>query len=163
MKFFYQIGANIFEVELEKMTDGYRAKLKGAVHEVEIIRAADDELNLLIDGQPHMVYLATNGATRLIAYDGKTYALTATPRFASRHHAPQAHSDENAIRAPMPGQVRTVQAEKDETVKSGQTLLILEAMKMEIKIQAPRNGKITQLKVKVGDLVEREQILAEIE
>ena len=45
----------------------------------------------------------------------------------------------------------------------GQTLLVLEAMKMEIRIQAPRDGKVMKLFVEQGQTVEREQILIEID
>jgi len=162
MKFSYRSGDQIFEIELEQTAGSYRAKLNGDEREVEIIRAADGEFNLVIDGQPLTVYFAMNGATRFIAYDGKTYALSAATRGASRQTASQAHSDENAVRAPMPGQVRAVQAKEGDAVERGQTLLILEAMKMEIKIVAQRPGKVAALKVKVGDLVEREQVLVEI-
>ena len=99
MKFASQIGARIFEIELEKTARGYRANGES---EIEIVRAGDGELNLLIDGQPHTVYFAINGAARFIAYDGKTYALNAATRDVSRHDASQPHSDEDAIRAPMP-------------------------------------------------------------
>ena len=45
----------------------------------------------------------------------------------------------------------------------GQTLLVLEAMKMEIRIQAPMDGVVKKLLVKQGQTVEREQVLVEIE
>jgi pyruvate carboxylase subunit B len=56
-----------------------------------------------------------------------------------------------------------VNVEEGETVSKGQTLLVLEAMKMEIRIHAPREGVIQKLFVKQGQTVEREQILIEIE
>ena len=162
MKFSYQIGAQIFEIELEKTASGYCAKINGEDRKVEIVRAADGELNLLVDGQPRTVYFAMNGTARFIAYDGKTYALNAATRGASRHSSAQAHSGEDAIRAPMPGQVRAVNVAVGDAVESGQTLLLLEAMKMEIKIITPRAGKIAKMNVKIGDLVEKEQVVAEI-
>jgi biotin carboxyl carrier protein len=63
----------------------------------------------------------------------------------------------------MPGQVRAVNVSEGDAVTKGQTLLVLEAMKMEIRIQAPRDGKIMKLFVKQGQTVEREQLLIEIE
>ena len=63
----------------------------------------------------------------------------------------------------MPGQVRAVNVAEGESVTKGQTLLVLEAMKMEIRIQAPRDGKVAKLFVQQGQTVEREQMLIEIE
>jgi len=65
--------------------------------------------------------------------------------------------------APMPGLVRSVSVVEEEAVKKGQTLLVLEAMKMEIRIQAPLDGLVKKLLVKQGQTVEREQVLIEIE
>jgi pyruvate carboxylase subunit B len=48
-------------------------------------------------------------------------------------------------------------------VTKGQTLLVLEAMKMEIRIQAPRDGIVVELLVKAGQTVEREQILVKMD
>jgi len=49
-----------------------------------------------------------------------------------------------------------------EAVTKGQTLIVLEAMKMEIRVQAPRDGIVKKLFVKQGQTVEREQMLVEI-
>jgi biotin carboxyl carrier protein len=62
----------------------------------------------------------------------------------------------------MPGQVRIVNVNAGDLVTKGQTLLVLEAMKMEIRIQAPQTGKIKAVLVKPGQTVEREQILIEM-
>jgi biotin carboxyl carrier protein len=63
----------------------------------------------------------------------------------------------------MPGLVRSVNIENGEAVSKGQTLLVLEAMKMEIRIQAPKDGTVQKLFVKQGQTVEREQILVEVD
>ena len=67
------------------------------------------------------------------------------------------------LTAPMPGQVREVNVSDGDAVTKGQTLMILEAMKMEIRIQAPGDGVVKLLAVKQGDIVEREQVLIVVE
>jgi biotin carboxyl carrier protein len=67
------------------------------------------------------------------------------------------------LTAPMPGVIRGVNVGEGESVTKGQTLMVLEAMKMEIRIQAPFNGVVKSLAVKVGQTVEREQILIVLE
>jgi biotin carboxyl carrier protein len=49
-----------------------------------------------------------------------------------------------------------------ETVEMGQTLIVMEAMKMEIRITAPADGKIAKLHVQQGDTVDRGQLLVEV-
>jgi biotin carboxyl carrier protein len=63
----------------------------------------------------------------------------------------------------MPGQVRAVNVGEGEAVTKSQTLLVLEAMKMEIRIHAPQDGVVKKLFVQQGQIVEREQALIEIE
>ncbi len=62
----------------------------------------------------------------------------------------------------MPGQVRAVNVKEGDAVTKGQTLLLLEAMKMEIRVQSPRDGLVKKLYVQQGQTVEREQLLVEI-
>ena len=63
----------------------------------------------------------------------------------------------------MPGQVRAVNVGEGDAVTKGQTLLVLEAMKMEIRIHAPQDGTVKKLFVKQGQTVEREQSLLSVE
>lgn len=63
------------------------------------------------------------------------------------------------LRAPMPGAVRAVLAKAGERVQKGQTLLVLEAMKMELKISAPFGGQVENLSAVIGQSVERGQLL----
>ena len=62
----------------------------------------------------------------------------------------------------MPAQVREVQVAAGERVEKGQTLLLLEAMKMEIRIKAPTGGLVKKLLVSSGQSVDKEQLLVEI-
>jgi biotin carboxyl carrier protein len=73
------------------------------------------------------------------------------------------HHAAGELTAPMPGQVRTVNVSEGDAVTKGQTLLVLEAMKMEIRVQAPRDGVVSSVLVTGGQTVEREQILVKIE
>jgi biotin carboxyl carrier protein len=73
------------------------------------------------------------------------------------------HHAAGELTAPMPGQVRAVNVSEGDAVTKGQTLLLLEAMKMEIRVQAPRDGVVKKLFVQQGQTVDREQMLIEIE
>ena len=62
----------------------------------------------------------------------------------------------------MPGQVLDVRVENGDHVEAGQVLLVLEAMKMEIRVTAPYAGRINKLSVVAGDVVERGYVLVEV-
>ena len=108
-----------------------------------------------------ILHAAADGETRWIAFNGRTYELRRPPAARSRRTG-AADSVEGVLRAPMPGQVRSVEVAVGDAVEKGQTLLLLEAMKMEIRIQAPQDGTVAALPVSPGQQVEREQVLVEI-
>ncbi|MCB9457792.1 MAG: biotin/lipoyl-binding protein [Anaerolineaceae bacterium] len=62
----------------------------------------------------------------------------------------------------MPGQVVNVLVAVGDSVTRGQTLVVLEAMKMEIRVAAPGDGTVRRLLVAQGDVVERGQLLLEV-
>lgn len=67
------------------------------------------------------------------------------------------------IKAPMPGLIIQIAVQAGSEVKKGDTLLILEAMKMENVIKSPRDGKIKTVKAEVRSAVEKNQLLIEFE
>ncbi|WOD43628.1 acetyl-CoA carboxylase biotin carboxyl carrier protein subunit [Hwangdonia lutea] len=69
----------------------------------------------------------------------------------------------DSIKAPMPGLILEIQVEANQEVKENDTLLILEAMKMENIITSPRDGIIKSISVTKGDAVEKNQLLIEFE
>ncbi len=66
---------------------------------------------------------------------------------------PATSSSPGAVKSPLPGVILSVDCKVGDTVKRGQKILVLEAMKMENNINADRDGKITEIKVNKGDSV----------
>lgn len=64
------------------------------------------------------------------------------------------------VTAPMPGKILAIKANVGQTVKSGEVLIVLEAMKMENEIVAPDNGTVASINVSVGAMVESSTLLA---
>jgi len=71
--------------------------------------------------------------------------------------------DQEAIEAPMPGNIWKLVAKEGQQVKAGEVILILEAMKMENEIVAPRDGKLVKILVNEGNSVNTGDKLAIIE
>lgn len=67
----------------------------------------------------------------------------------------------NNIKAPMPGLIINLKVNEGDSVKAGDQLLILEAMKMENILKSPGDGVVKKIKVKKGDSVEKNQVLIE--
>jgi len=147
-------------IDLTPSGKSYRATMGDKTVDVEIILAEDGLLELLIDGERVSAHISSDNAKRWVTINGRTTLLTkssGTKRSGAKHE----HSGE--LTAPMPGQVRAVNVSEGDAVTKGQTLIVLEAMKMEMKIQAPMDGTVGKVFVEQNETVEREQILIEIE
>ncbi|MEO6154944.1 MAG: acetyl-CoA carboxylase biotin carboxyl carrier protein subunit, partial [Thermomonas sp.] len=70
---------------------------------------------------------------------------------------------EHRIRAPMPGRVVLVQAKPGDAVSAGDVVLVIEAMKMELALKAPRDGVVEEVRVTAGEFVEADAVLATLE
>jgi len=127
--------------------------------QAEILHAEIGKLDLLIDGQRVTAYVSSDNAKRWVTVNGQTFVITKSSGARKGGHA---HHAAGELTAPMPGQVRAVNVSEGDAVTKGQTLLVLEAMKMEIRVQALQNGLVKKLLVKQGQTVEREQMLIEI-
>ena len=65
----------------------------------------------------------------------------------------------NTLKAPMPGLIIDLKVKAGDTVKAGEPLLVLEAMKMENIIKSPGDGEVKAVNIKKGDRVEKNQVL----
>ena len=116
------------------------------------------ERQIWLDGRRHAVVLASDGSRVLVFCGGRTFAFERGE--ARRARTAEASGD---LLAPMPGRIRRALVGEGERVERGQVVLVLEAMKMEHAIRAPRGGVVARLPHAEGDLVEAGAELALIE
>jgi 3-methylcrotonyl-CoA carboxylase alpha subunit len=76
--------------------------------------------------------------------------------------ADAADHGEASLEAPMPGTVVQLRVEPGASVREGETLVVMESMKMEISIAAPRDGSVAEVLVTAGDQVDRGATLIEL-
>ena len=97
-------------------------------------------------------------------YEVEIEEMTGAPAAAPVATAPAAPAGAGErVAAPMPGNILSVNVAAGDTVKKGQVLMILEAMKMENEIMAPCDGKVTSVAVTKGAAVESGALLCTIQ
>lgn len=111
------------------------------------------KFNITVNGQTYEVEVEEAGAVQSAAP-----AAAAAPKPA----AAAAPADGVKIEAPMPGTILTVNAKVGQAVKSGDTLMVLEAMKMENEILAPQDGTVKAVQVSQGATVQTGDLLVVI-
>jgi biotin carboxyl carrier protein len=110
----------------------------------------------------HNRYLVREGASATIAYgvatsaetwvflNGRVYTIAT-----DRGHARRASTDEaDALAAPMPATVVKIEVAPGQTVTRDSLLIMLEAMKMELPIRSPRDGTVTAIHCRTGEIVQ---------
>ncbi len=104
-----------------------------------------------------------NGTAYEVEIEEMTGAPAAAPVAAPAAAAPVAAGTGESITSPMPGNILAVNVAAGDMVKKGQVLMVLEAMKMENEIMAPRDGKVTAVAVTKGAAVESGALLCTIQ
>lgn len=161
MRFRYQVGQQAVSIAIDRQDDRYRAVIDGVIYEAEVLDSQPGKLTVSLGGRPAILYWAADGGNKWISMQGCTYLLEKPADPSARRSGSQ--SSEGILRAPMPALVRAVLAFAGDEVEKGQPLLLLEAMKMEIRLTAPIQGRIVRLEVAEGQTVERYAMLLEIQ
>ena len=123
-----------------------------ATVEVRSLSASSARVRLEIDGVAHEGQVLVGPREVLVAYQGQTYALRRPDAF-----GPDGRTtlSDGSVSAPMPGTVLAVNVTVGAVVVEGQTMAVMEAMKMELALKAPITGTVTDVDVVVGDQVDR--------
>ncbi|KAE8765574.1 biotin carboxylase N-terminal domain-containing protein [Georgenia thermotolerans] len=117
--------------------------------------AAGQAVRLEVDGAWHRAVVERRGDSVAVVHEGEAHVFAVADRLVQAVAAPA----DGLVSAPMPGLVRAVAVRAGEAVSAGQTLGVLEAMKMEMPLRAPCAGTVTRVTAAVGDQVELGQPL----
>lgn len=171
MEFRYQHHDQEYTLRLDPAGENnYTATIGENTYTVQLQRHQSGELWLMIDGKRLHAYVANTKISptappknyvALLDPTASIYEFTKIQTGSARRKTSGAGGD--SLNAQMPGQVTQVLVAEGDIVKQGQPLLILEAMKMEIRLTAPHNGTVARLLVKPGDTVDRGQQLVEVQ
>ncbi len=160
MELQFRIDAELKTIKIEREGENYRAQIDDRVYAVRLEADPAGEMIFSANDDRHTVFIAVDGSKYFVAIDGDVIELTISDERPSRrgnHH----HRDDS-LSASMPGQVTKVLVSEGDAVERGQALVVLEAMKMEIKITAPHAGRVAKVLIRQGQVVDRGQTLIEL-
>ncbi len=124
-------------------------------------RLADGVLSARFDEDAHR-FLVRAEPGRLLLHDGDR-RLQLEPVEVYRRDSDTSAAQHDQVRAPMPGRVVVVRASQGDSVVAGQELVVVEAMKMELALKAPRDGVIASVAAVAGDFVDADAVLVALE
>ncbi len=138
----------------------YKYTIGGQEYNVEIGEVIDNVVNVVVNGETFSV------ETEKTAEPEKKKPVLGQPKKedAAKETTPAANvNTNNALRAPLPGVVTEIKVEVGQEVSAGDTLVVLEAMKMANNLESEKSGKVTAICVKVGESVMEDTPLVVVE
>lgn len=144
----------------------YEVRIGGRTHQVDAFRHDYGTISLLVDRESFSVQLDQRTAEVKVHVRDSTYPLEILDerRLRMRRAAGKFTVEGRQIlAAPMPGKIVKVLARVGDTVREGQGVLVMEAMKMENEMRSPKDGKLVELHVAEGQAVEGGAKLATVE
>lgn len=158
----YRIGEAIKTVTVERDGDRFRVTVGDRVYPVAAGQLERGQLSLEVEGRRLRAYVARDGLRRFVAITGQTWTFERVQGQGQRR-GPKGAAGQGSLEASMPGVVLDVLVGEGDEVERGQTLVLLEAMKMELRVTAPCAGRVQEVCCVAGEVVERGQLLVELE
>jgi biotin carboxyl carrier protein len=159
------VDGEVRRISVEVRDAGVVIREGDAVLEAEVRRVSPNELGFRLGDLSVRVFLARDGERTFVSVEGRQYVVSESRAEAGR---PGEGDDKGAggslrVKAPMPGKVTKLAVSVGEEVRKNQTLVIVEAMKMENEIKTSIDGVVAKVHAAVGDLVDADKVLIEVE
>ena len=153
------------ELEIAELSAlSYRVKIGGAEHDLDVRRVGPTSFSILVCDRSFDFDVVRDGEELVVA--SRAGAIRVTLADANRSARRQDHSQATGpveVKAMMPGRIVNVLIKEGDEVAYRQGLVVVEAMKMENEVRAPKAGKIRQVRVSPAQTVERGELLVVIE
>ena len=162
MNYKFNVLEKTYKINFEKADDLFEViindKQKYNISDVEV------ESNLIsfkADDKIHNIYCFSDKDKTHLSIDGENYILEFEKGKTSKAKSNQQKG--NSVFSPMPGLLVKVPVSIGDEVKSGETLAIVEAMKMQNELSSPRDGIVKKINGKEGEQVDALQVIVELE
>ena len=171
MQYEVEVAGRVCQVAVHRTGNTFDVTLDGRLWRVDAAHAGTDAMSIVVvapggsSAESHDVGFATDPATSLLYVRvGTTQVpVTLNGRRRRRDEAGQAGAGPQRLVAPMPGKIVRVCVAPGEAVRARQTVVVIEAMKMENELRAGRDGTVGELRAREGASVEAGELLVVIQ
>jgi 3-methylcrotonyl-CoA carboxylase alpha subunit len=157
----FQLDGADHHVWIVPQDDQWHMIADGKAASIKLTRQHGDSWHLIVNGRQQTVVAIVEGDTVHVHLQGETYALRyrdPVELYASEGDA----ASVDVSRAPMPGIVLSTRVEPGTAVRSGETLMLIESMKMEMAIRAGHHGVVEAVHVAPGQNFDRDAALVTV-
>lgn len=169
------------EIKVEEINQEFKGKIvgfdkdgnliieiNGSEHLIKIIEMKSDRFEFIFDNTFHETKISESTSTELkLLLDNIPMVLKKHIKLSEiiekSNRLSGGSNSQNTISSQIPGRVISVATNKGDTVKQGDNIVVLESMKMQVAIKSHRDGTIKELKVKEGQSISRNDVVAILE
>jgi biotin carboxyl carrier protein len=162
VKFVATVDGEDHSVDVALADGCYRVTIGEQVWDVDARLGPDGIASLLIGGVSHIVEVSDHGGARLVEVGGERYVVEieeSTRHVIRTRGGVKGGPGGQIVKAPMPGRITHVSVRPGDAVDAGDTLLVIEAMKMENELRAGHAGTVAEVRVEAGQTVNPGDVL----
>ena len=160
------VDGKTHQVELLRGEQTWHCKVDGHEIEVDSVLTARDILSTIVDGKAYEIKRerSLQGELHMIIGSARYAVDVQDPRsLRTRRAVAGAEVGPQKLKAQMPGKIVRVLVNEHDEVKAGQSILVMEAMKMQNEMKSPKDGKVQKILTAEGSTVNAGDVLAIIE
>ena len=162
MDYEYLINESLFLISVDQNDHSLRITSGKNAFDVEPVIISPNEILLIVDGRTVPVYMARDGDRIVVQIQGRQFEIREPAEDGFQAEETKSREDMRLVKSPMPGKVIKIEVETNQDVRKNQTLVVVEAMKMENEIKAALDGRVKKIFVSEGELVDAEIPLIEL-
>ena len=167
MKYLANVGENTYHISLDDQDTRIDLNINGEPLQIDLVPInGDHTYSLLINGRSYVATMMDVDESCQVMIDGRVYAVGVAEEELARLRSQvkrKHHAGGEQIKAPMPGRIIDIEVAVGDPVESGQGVAIIEAMKMENELRARTGGVVKEIRTRVGDAVNKNDILVVLE
>lgn len=165
MEFEFVHLGKTYKIAVDFKDGCYLVNVENEKFEVDVQLLSANCLSLLVNNKIHTIYIAENKERKYLAVGGEQFCLAEAKAVSEKEFVAEAGPIEGKqfVCSPMPGTVIKINVAEGEEVEKNQSLVIVEAMKMENEIRSPIKGKVKKINCTAGDLVGADEPIIELE
>jgi len=164
-----QLGDRLSKVELVgKENNRLQIKVDDKLYELDLIKVENGIYSILYEGRSHSLEILEKKCSKQYSVNTPDHSydieiIDADTRYLMSRRGNEPEEAGNMIASPMPGKIVKIPVKKGQKVETGQTVIIVSAMKMESEYKAGKDGVIKEVHVNEGDTIEGNQPLITLE
>ncbi len=160
------VDGKTHQVELARGDKTWLCKIDGQEMEVDAVLTAREQLSVLVEGKAYEIKRerSLQGELHMVIGSARYAVEVQDPRsLRTRRAVAGSEAGPQKVKAPMPGKIVRILVNEQDEVKAGQSLIVMEAMKMQNEMKSPKDGRVQKILTAEGSTVNAGDTLAIVE